>query len=183
MASHDASWGGLELWSSFPQDPRNPAYASLRASDDDRDRVHQVLAQAYAEGRLDREEFDERTDAVAGARTLGELPALVGDLVLVSPGGSPLPTAELQERAAAAYRKRRAEAAWGFLSASLICWVIWLATTGIHSFPWPLFVMLGTGLNVGRVVVLRRDLLAEELRRLQRKQARADRTLPPGEGA
>ena len=50
-----------ELWSGFALDPRDPAHAGLRASDADRERIQRVLADAFADGRLDREEHDERT--------------------------------------------------------------------------------------------------------------------------
>lgn len=172
----------LELWRSFPNDPRDPANAPLRASDADRDRIHQVLASAFGDGRLDRVEFEERTDAVVRARTLGELPVVVRDL-LPDPGPALTPAARragggIFEEARAAYLTQRRNAVWGFLSASVICWVIWLGTSGPEGFPWPVFVMLGTGLNVLRMVVMRADLIAEERRRLERKAAK--RELPPG---
>lgn len=53
----------------------------MRASDADRDIVLRTLADAYAEGRLDRSEYDERADAVTAAKTLGELPVVLDDLV------------------------------------------------------------------------------------------------------
>ena len=49
------------LWDRFPHDPRLEANGPLRASDRDRDVVTDVLATAYSEGRLTREELDERT--------------------------------------------------------------------------------------------------------------------------
>ena len=74
--------GGMaDLWSGFEHDPRDPAYAPVRASDRDRDVILHALGDAYAEGRLTREEYDERSDQVAAARTLGELPLLLADLV------------------------------------------------------------------------------------------------------
>ena len=69
-----------DVWASFQHDPRDPAVASLRAADADRDIVHNVLTEAFADGRLDREEYDERTAATMQARTLGQLPPLVADL-------------------------------------------------------------------------------------------------------
>ena len=69
------------IWDRFEHDPRRPENAPLRASDKDRDLVHDLLGTAYAEGRLTREELDERADRVNAARTLGELPPLVSDLV------------------------------------------------------------------------------------------------------
>ena len=73
--------GSSTLWDSFPLDPRDPSTSSLRASDADRDLVHGVLADAFADGRSDRAEYDERNAAVLAARALGELPPLVTDPV------------------------------------------------------------------------------------------------------
>ncbi len=57
-----------------------PAPLPMRAGDADRDRVAQRLGQAYAEGRLDAEEYHERLDAAYRARTHAELEPLVADL-------------------------------------------------------------------------------------------------------
>ncbi|MCX9191554.1 DUF1707 domain-containing protein [Carbonactinospora thermoautotrophica] len=64
-------------------DPRE-----MRASDKDRDRVADILREAFAEGRLTPEEHAERLDAVYRAKTLGELEPLVRDLP-VAPGVAP----------------------------------------------------------------------------------------------
>ncbi len=53
--------GAGNVWASFQHDPRDPAAAPLRASDADRNVVHGLLTEAFADGRLDREEYDERT--------------------------------------------------------------------------------------------------------------------------
>ncbi|WP_017571829.1 DUF1707 SHOCT-like domain-containing protein [Nocardiopsis halotolerans] len=53
----------------------------LRASDTDRARVLRVLREAVGDGRLDLEEFEERSSLVQEARTLGELPAVTADLL------------------------------------------------------------------------------------------------------
>src|SRR3954447_10077226 len=45
------------------------AGGSLRASDADRDQVAALLSAAYAEGRLTREEHDERLEQVIVAKT------------------------------------------------------------------------------------------------------------------
>ena len=95
-----------------------------------------------------------------------------------------LTPATLLEQATSEYVSDRRQALWGFLSASVICWVIWGVTMAPDGFPWPVFVMLGTGLNVLRTLVMRQDLIREELRRLERKQAKAERkALPPPEDA
>ncbi|MFV2196024.1 DUF1707 SHOCT-like domain-containing protein [Nocardiopsis sp. LOL_012] len=55
--------------------------ARIRASHRDRERVLRLLSEAAADGRLDLAEFEERSERAHTARTLGELPALTGDLV------------------------------------------------------------------------------------------------------
>lgn len=52
----------------------------MRASDADRDQYASVLQDAYAQGRLTRDEYDERLDACMRAKTYGELSPLVADL-------------------------------------------------------------------------------------------------------
>ena len=161
------------VWDEFEFDPRSPQHATLRASDADRDVVHRVLGEAYADGRINREEFDQRSEAVLGARTLAELPVLMSDLVPVAglPARRSGPVADpaaLQARAVAAYRADLREAAWGFVSASIICWVIW-GVTSAGGFPWPVFVMLGTGLHLLRLLVMRGDQVQDQRKRLERK--------------
>lgn len=56
------------------------AEAELRASDADRERVADLLRDAYAEGRLDVDEHAERIEAAYAAKTLGELAPLTRDL-------------------------------------------------------------------------------------------------------
>lgn len=54
--------------------------ATLRASDADRDQIAERLRKAAGEGRLLAEELEERLEAAFGARTYGELDAVVADL-------------------------------------------------------------------------------------------------------
>ena len=60
--------------------PADDPHSSMRASDADRDRVADALREAYAEGRLDVEEHNERVDLAYKAKTLGELSPLLSDL-------------------------------------------------------------------------------------------------------
>lgn len=180
MAIHtyDSQVASPSVWDEFVFDPRSSQYGALRASDADREVVHRALGGAYADGRLTREEFDQRSDAVLSARTLAELPVLISDLVPVSgpPRRVPATTqdaAAIQAQAVAAYRSDVREAAWGFASASIICWVIWGVTSGVGSFPWPVFVMLGTGLHLLRLLVMRANEVEEQRRRLERKARKA----------
>ena len=123
-----------DLWASFQHDPRDPAVAPLRASDADRNVVHGVLTEAFADGRLDREEYDERTAATLQARTLGELPALVADLVPdrpLLPAKVPLARPRRRsssERAEEKWRKIDGTRSWASSARRCSGWAIWAAT-------------------------------------------------------
>ena len=52
----------------------------MRIADSDRERAMADLAQHYADGRLDHEEYDERLDAIWTARTRADLAVLFNDL-------------------------------------------------------------------------------------------------------
>ncbi|QIB43800.1 DUF1707 SHOCT-like domain-containing protein [Streptomyces aureoverticillatus] len=67
------------------QTPSAKAPARLRASDADRDRAADILADALATGRLDPVEHGERIDGVYNAKTVAELEPFVEDLP--APGG------------------------------------------------------------------------------------------------
>ena len=54
----------------------------IRASDQDRDSAAELLSEAYAVGRLSREELDDRATAAYSAKTRGELRDLTADLPL-----------------------------------------------------------------------------------------------------
>jgi hypothetical protein len=53
---------------------------SLRLSDADRESAMNLLGDQYALGRLTRDEFDERSDAVWSAKTQGDLAPIFADL-------------------------------------------------------------------------------------------------------
>ncbi len=70
-------------------------YDHIRASTADRERVVDVIKEAFTEGRLTQEECGERAGQALSARTYGELAALTSDLpagqlgTLVQPDYSP----------------------------------------------------------------------------------------------
>jgi hypothetical protein len=61
----------------------------VRASDRERDAVLQRVQQAFAEGRLDDTEFDERMRAALAARTHADLDVLLTDLPADLPASPP----------------------------------------------------------------------------------------------
>jgi hypothetical protein len=62
-------------------------YSQMRPGHADRDKVVDRLQEAFADGRLADEEYEERLQRALSAKTFGELSALTRDL----PGEPPLP--------------------------------------------------------------------------------------------
>ncbi len=161
------------VWREFEHDPRDPQYAGIRASDRDRAVVHEVLASAYAEGRLDREELDERTATVTAAKTYAELLPPIRDLAAdaVPARFTPLPSGDLERQARLYFNEKLREAFFGFLIPNLIVWAIWFMA-GHDGFVWPIFVLIPTGANLARVVASRRSIIDARVEKLQRRQAK-----------
>jgi len=77
-----------------------PGHGHLRASHADRERAIDVLKAAFAEGRLDQDEYTDRVGLAQVSRTYADLGALVADLPVgpfgtlapaPSPAAGPLP--------------------------------------------------------------------------------------------
>jgi hypothetical protein len=170
-------------WDDFTLDPRRPDAARLRASDHDREVAYNVLADGYAEGRLTKEEYDERAGWVAAAKTLGQLPGIIADLVPMVARSTP---SDLHEQAVEKWRSQRRQALLGmFLGPSLICWVIWFLTSfdGDHFhpyFPWPIFVSFAALMRVSQLTMNKSDVIAREQARLEKRELRALGQRRPG---
>lgn len=160
------------VWQRFDHDPRLPSHAHLRASDLDRDVIADVLATAYGEGRLDRDELDERSDRLRATKTLGELPELVADLVVDRSAPRPA-VRSMRREAEEAYAARQRQALLSFLTPTLICWVIWFAVG--MGFPWPLFVTIGTAMGPLAVLANGRERQVAEIQaKLESKEQRRE---------
>ena len=73
-----------------------------------------------------------------------------------------------------------------FLIPTLICWVVWLVTSGPDGFPWPVFPMIGTAIPMVAMAIQRRDIIESNKRRIVRKQEKELRRqqrkqLPPAD--
>ena len=91
--------------SSAPEEPTGVGPAAgggMRASDSDRDQVAGLLSAAYAEGRLTREEHDERLERVVVARTFDDLVPLTADLVPLDPTPATVSSASVSSVSTAA---------------------------------------------------------------------------------
>jgi hypothetical protein len=175
----------MEVWSSFTHDPRDSRYAPLRASDLDRTLVQQVLDEAYADGRLDRDEYDQRSARVAGLRLLGDVRGLLSDLVAERPAAPQrslvhASNGDLERIALRAWQTKRREAVFSFLGASVVTTAIWFATSFRHGdfnpyFFWPAFVIAFSLLHLVRTATSRREIVESEVRRLERKRDKDQR--------
>jgi hypothetical protein len=136
----------------------------MRAADADRERVVAVLQEAFAQGRITVDEFQERSDQAYASKTLGDLAPLTADLPahdLTRPTGAvePSPASGAGHRfgsgswspAAMDSRKavRRAQeirAIWStWVTVTIFTTVIWLlAGTGYFWPIWPIG-FLGAG--------------------------------------
>lgn len=166
-------------WSSFSADPRSEG--ELRASDMDRNAVFEILNSALAEGLLDITEHDERLDAAARLRLLGEAVPLVEDLIRPDGGppgtgtvvrpelkaldeysGTPTTPEAIDAAAVELYREDVRKAIVGAATPSLITVLIWAVTcfvAGSLIFFWPAFVILGTGISVITTVSSRSSII------------------------
>jgi Domain of unknown function (DUF1707) len=180
-----------EVWSSFTHDPRDGRYAPIRASDQDRSVVQQALGEAYADGRLDRDEYDQRSEQGTRVRLLGDVLPLLQDLIAppVSPSTALAHASrrELEALAEKAWRSRRREAVFSFLGPSLITTAIWFATSwgkgGFHPyFFWPGFVIVFTLLHLLRTATRHDEIVEEEIRRLEKRRAKELRSRPRPDG-
>jgi uncharacterized protein len=114
-------------------------YETFRIGHAERDAVVEQLAAAYAEGRIDAREFDDRSTAALSARTQAELLPLLSDLTGAAPAGRrpalmppapPLPTSTSAERA------------WGMI-AHFSAWFLY--------FVGPLLVLITKGRGPGYI--------------------------------
>jgi hypothetical protein len=60
-------------------------WGSMRAADVDRDRVAGILGTAFTEGRLTRDEYDDRLQTALTARTYADLDQVIADLPAAPP--------------------------------------------------------------------------------------------------
>ncbi len=145
--------GGGRSWSGFSADPRDPQYQQLRASDADRTKASGMLADAYAEGRLDNDEYNQRLDQVMSSKSLGELVPVLSDITPAVAGQQSAP----QEACAPSNDAVGGGARPSWLSHFPRWWIsmavmlnlIWLMTvltSGRMIYYWPMWPMVGTAI-------------------------------------
>lgn len=147
--------------------------AGMRASDAERDVVMSQLGVHFKDGRLDNDEFNERLEAAAAARTRGELAALLTDLpttaepwasapsaVAPAPGapapGAPAPGAPGMPGAPAPAVPGQQPVRWmpvaaGVLVVMVISGVVATAVGGRHGYWFPWWIIPVTFLIIRRI--------------------------------
>ncbi|MGH3500893.1 MAG: DUF1707 SHOCT-like domain-containing protein [Nocardioidaceae bacterium] len=163
------------VWGRLSRDPRNPQDARLRASDGDRDVVHALLSEAYADGRLDKAEYDQRAEAVWDAKLLGDLVPVVSDLVPadVPTSARLLNQPEIEAKANRKWRRDLRHRSRTFASVSLLTSGIWGATAVASQdvyFFWPVFPIVGTGIGLASTLLNKGERIESERERIEAKQ-------------
>lgn len=165
--------GDLVRWDGFSADPRRPEVAGVRASDRDRDTAVEALRDAFADGRLDRAEFERRSSAALAVTLLGEFAPLLQDL---EPSPANRPT--IHDEAVRRYRREARDARNGFVGISVLTTGIWGATnfgdilSWDAGFFWPVFPMLGVGAGWLMQVLKRGERIEHHERRIERRRLR-----------
>jgi hypothetical protein len=105
---------------------------SIRASDNERETVVDVLRDAYTDGRLTLDEFDERTSAAYSAKTWAELRELTGDLPVEPVLGADLPQTTVPRAVPPIERahQQRRERPLGRLLPVVFIWIMISAAAG-----------------------------------------------------
>ncbi len=141
--------GGGQSWSGFSADPRNPQYQQLRASDADRTKASGMLADAYAEGRLDNDEYNQRLDQVMSSKSLGELVPVLSDITPEAAGQQSAPQAYAPSSDGGAKPGWLSHFPRWWISMAVMLNLIWLMTvltSGHMIYYWPMWPMVGTAI-------------------------------------
>jgi hypothetical protein len=117
-----------------------------RVGDREREEVMHVLADAFAEGRLTREEFDDRSARALAARTGADLASLTEDLPLHGRVDRGLEVVPRQRPLA----KRVRVEAQTYFAVMLLLMAVWFVA-GLTSqawYPWFIWPAMGWGIGI-----------------------------------
>jgi len=156
----------------WPGDQTAAGHGRLRASHADRDRAIDTLKVAFVQGRLAKDEFDERVSQTLAARTLAELAALTADIP-AGPAVPPPPRASGRDL----HRLRESKAAAVAVGATMAAGLLMIAAIGNGSNN-PFTGLVAVALLSPVWVVVLAGLLALH----SRLEKRAARQLPRGPG-
>ena len=101
-----------------------------------------LVSEAYADGRLDRDELEARVEHLSSRLALGELALLVADLEPTNP-----PRRQASDGAGGTWCRELTAA----LGSSLACLLVWQVSG--RGFFWPLWVIVYTGLPIAATLI------------------------------
>ena len=118
---------------------------SMRAGNADRERVVAQLNQAFAEGRLDVQELDQRVAGAYAAKTLGELVPLTADLPVDRaparrPAAPPAPAGDREIEHGA--RRAAIGGTLGLFLVNVLIWAVVSISTGSFIYFWPIWTAI-----------------------------------------
>jgi Domain of unknown function (DUF1707) len=142
---------------SSPVDPD-----AMRAANADRERVVEQLNTAFAEGRLDVGELDERVAAAYAAKTMGELKPLTVDLPAAGSVARRTSSAPPQHVAGAevAHKDERKESRvavagmTGVFVLNVAIWGVISLAAGNLIYFWPVWILIPVAIAMIRMVAV-----------------------------
>lgn len=130
--------GGEPAWERFTADPRRPRNAATRIGHADRDLIADVLADAYAVGKLDTDEYNDRLDKAMALKTTGEILPLIGDVVGTAGEPARLPARGKKIASGILYL-----IAGSVVALNIVIWALASASAGALLYFWPMWVAVG----------------------------------------
>ena len=119
---------------------------SLRAGNADREQVVAQLNKAFAEGRLDVHELDERVAAAYAAKTMGELVPLTADLpsgrALAPRAGGPPARPAADRQIEQGSRKAALTGTFGLFLVNVLIWAAVSLGSGDVVYFWPIWTAI-----------------------------------------
>ena len=134
-----------------PEPGAQPAAAGLRASRADRERVIDLLKAAFAQGRLDSDEFDARIGQALASRTYADLAAVTADIPAELVGALPRrPPVRARRRIPFNTAVTGGACMAGLVNAGLMAVVLSRSPVAVVLFV--VFTIIGTILAIGAMI-------------------------------
>lgn len=143
---------------SSPIDPE-----AMRAANADRERVVAQLNEAFAEGRLEVGELDERVSRAYAAKTMGELKPLTADLpgagtVARRPSAAPQPVSSSGGEVARKDERKESRVAvagmTGVFVLNVAIWGVVSLAAGNLIYFWPVWILIPVAIAMIRMVAV-----------------------------
>ena len=134
-----------------PEPEAQPAAAGLQASRADRERVIDLLKAAFAQGRLDSDEFDARIGQALASRTYADLAAVTADIPAELVGALPRrPPVRARRRIPFNTAVTGGACMAGLVNAGLMAVVLSRSPVAVVLFV--VFTIIGTILAIGAMI-------------------------------